>query len=56
MSESVVAATDRFEQAPGYSELTVHMRAVNPSGKYPRNRIAFRFKSSAVVNGDPVEK
>src|ERR1700730_14879898 len=23
MSESVVAATDRFEQAPGYSELTV---------------------------------
>jgi hypothetical protein len=45
---SLIGASAGTDQAPGYSELTVHTRAVNPSGKYPRNRIAFYFTGGSV--------
>ena len=45
---SLIDASVGTDQVPGYSELTVHTRAVNPSGKYPRNRIAFYFTGGSV--------
>ena len=45
---NLIDASAGTDQVSGYSELTVHTLAVNPSGKYPRNRIAFYFTDGSV--------
>ena len=45
---NLIDASAGTDQVPWYSELTVHTPAVNPSGKYLRNRIAFYFTGGSV--------
>ena len=48
---SLIGASVGPTRLQGYSELRVHTRAVNPSGKYPRNGIAFYFFTGGTVSG-----
>jgi hypothetical protein len=45
---SLIGASLGTDQAPGYTEFTARTGAMNPSGKYPRNRIAFYFTGGSV--------
>jgi hypothetical protein len=45
---SLIGASLGTDQALGYTEFTARTGAMNPSGKYPRNRIAFYFTGGSV--------